>query len=78
MGYWHIIFFSQPVGAPPSISDAFKTFLPALFFCHAFWELAFRHVLPFFSQMPLERAVWYLGAFWPGKIWIHTLYLMVF
>ncbi|KAF8530980.1 hypothetical protein JB92DRAFT_2693333 [Gautieria morchelliformis] len=68
MGYWHIIFFSQPAGAPPSISTAFGTFLPTLFFCHAFWELAFRHVLPFFSEMPLERAVWYLAAFWPGVL----------
>lgn len=68
MGYWHVIFFSQPVGTPPSVSDAFGTFLPALFISHAFWELAFRHVLPFFSQIPLERAVWYLAAFWPGRI----------
>lgn len=68
MGYWHIIFFSQPAGAPPPISDAFGTFLPALFICYAFWELAWRHVLPYFSFMPLERAVWYLAAFWPGVL----------
>lgn len=68
MGYWHIVFFSQPVGAPPQISTAFGTFLPALFVCHAFWEIAYRYVLPYFAAMPLERAIWYLGAFWPGVL----------
>ncbi|KIJ23588.1 hypothetical protein M422DRAFT_39544, partial [Sphaerobolus stellatus SS14] len=68
IGYWHVIFFSQPAGAPPAISDAFGTFLPTLFICHAFWEVAFRHVLPHFSKMPLERAVWYIGGFWPGVL----------
>ncbi|GJJ13908.1 hypothetical protein Clacol_008165 [Clathrus columnatus] len=68
MGYWHIVFFSQPVGAPPEVSTAFGTFLPTLFICHAFWEIAYRHVLPFFAGIPLERALWYLGAFWPGVL----------
>lgn len=66
MGYWHIVFFSQPVGAPPEVSMAFGTFLPTLFICHAFWEIAYRYALPYFAKMPLERALWYLGAFWPG------------
>ncbi|KAF8525172.1 hypothetical protein BU17DRAFT_42292 [Hysterangium stoloniferum] len=68
MGFWHVIFFSQPSGAPPSVSTAIGTFLPTLFICHAFWEVAFRHVLPYFSQMPIERAVWYLAPFWPGVL----------
>lgn len=76
MGYWHIIFFSQPAGAPPSISDAFGTFLPALFISYAFWALAYRHVLPFFSQMPIERGIWYLGGFWPG--WSSSLCSHIF
>jgi hypothetical protein len=66
MGFWHITFFSQPRTFPPPISDAFGTFLPALFVCYVFWRIAWRHVLPTFSNMPIERAVWYLAPFWAG------------
>ncbi len=30
--------------------------------------MAFRFVLPAFAHMPIERGVWYLGAFWPGVL----------
>lgn len=66
IGYWHISLFSQPRTLPPPISDAFGTFLPALFVCYAFWQLSWKRVLPTFESMPLERAVWYLAAFWAG------------
>jgi len=68
IGYWHVTFFSQPRSDPPPISDAFGTFLPALFVAYAFWRMAFRFVLPAFAHMPIERGVWYLGAFWPGVL----------
>jgi len=66
MGYWHIIFFSQPRAFPPPISDAFGTFLPTIFVCFAFWQAAWKHVLPSFANMPIERGVWYLAPFWAG------------
>ena len=66
MGFWHVTFFSQPRTFPPPISDAFGTFLPTLFVCYAFWRVSWRHVLPAFSNMPIERAVWYLAPFWAG------------
>lgn len=66
MGFWHVTFFSQPRTFPPPISDAFGTFLPALFVCYAFWCVSWRHALPSFSSIPLERAVWYLAPFWAG------------
>ncbi len=33
-----------------------------------FWRAAFRFVLPTFASLPLERAVYYVGAFWPGAL----------
>ncbi|PVF97601.1 hypothetical protein CPB86DRAFT_760022 [Serendipita vermifera] len=68
IGYWHITLFSDPASVPPKISTAFETFLPSLFICYAFWRVAFRHVLPAFSELPLERVVWYLPAFWAGVL----------
>ncbi|KZT41321.1 hypothetical protein SISSUDRAFT_1042898 [Sistotremastrum suecicum HHB10207 ss-3] len=66
IGFWHVTFFSQPRENPPPISDAFGTFLPALFVAYAFWRVAWRKVLPSFSNIPLERAIWYLAPFWAG------------
>ncbi|KAG8843111.1 hypothetical protein FRB96_004360 [Tulasnella sp. 330] len=68
IGYWHIIFFSDPAGTPPPISNAFGTFLPTLFIVYAFWLHAFSHVLPAFDAMPIERAIWYLVPFWCGTL----------
>ncbi|EJD04064.1 LCCL domain-containing protein [Fomitiporia mediterranea MF3/22] len=68
IGFWHISLYSQPQGFPPPLDTAFGIFLPTLFFAYAFWRLAFRFVLPAFSNAPLERAVWYLAAFWPGVL----------
>lgn len=65
IGYWHINLFSDPA-VPPDLSTAFGTFLPSLFICYAFWRSAFRHCLPAFSDYPIERAIWYLPAFWAG------------
>lgn len=67
-GFWHITFFSDARAAPAPISDAFGAFLPTLFVSYVFWRAAFRFVLPTFSDLPLERAVYYLGAFWPGAL----------
>ncbi|KAL5495371.1 hypothetical protein ACEPAI_834 [Sanghuangporus weigelae] len=68
IGFWHVILYSQPQGYPPPLDTAFGIFLPALFVAYAFWRLAFRFVLPAFSNAPLERSVWYLAAFWPGVL----------
>jgi len=32
------------------------------------WRCAFRFVLPAFEALPIERAIWYLGAYWPGVL----------
>ncbi|KAH8120209.1 LCCL domain-containing protein [Phellopilus nigrolimitatus] len=68
IGFWHVSLFSQPQNYPPPLDDAFEIFLPTLFVAYAFWRLAFRFVLPAFSKAPIERAVWYLAAFWPGVL----------
>lgn len=68
IGFWHVSLYSQPQGYPPPLSTAFEIFLPTLFVAYAFWRLAFRFVLPAFSNAPLERSVWYLAAFWPGVL----------
>lgn len=68
IGFWHITLFSQPRANPPALDDAFGTFLPALFVGYAFWRLAWRFVLPDFSKMPIEAAVWYIGPFWVGVL----------
>lgn len=68
IGYWHIIIFSQPRTAPPSMSDAFADFLPGLFIGYGVWRVAFRFVLPAFMVMPLEATVWYIGPFWVGVL----------
>ncbi|KAG9017895.1 hypothetical protein FRB95_012793 [Tulasnella sp. JGI-2019a] len=68
IGYWHITFFSDPAGTPPPISNAFGTFFPALFIAYALWLHGFRHVLPAFEAMPIERAIWYLVPFWCGTL----------
>lgn len=67
IGYWHVNLFSDPA-VPPDLSTAFSTFLPSLFICYAFWRIAFRHVLPAFKDLPIERFVWYLPAFWAGVL----------
>jgi hypothetical protein len=67
IGYWHINLFSDPA-VPPDLSTAFGTFLPALFICYAFWIVGIRHVLPAFNDLPIERFVWYLPAFWAGVL----------
>lgn len=51
-----------------SVSDSIGAFLPFLFMAYAFWRCAFRFVLPAFSNLPIERMIWYLGAFWPGVL----------
>jgi hypothetical protein len=69
VGYWHISLFSDPRSMPPPISDAFGSFLPALFVAYAFWRLAFRFVLPIFlARAPIETAVLYLGPWWVGVL----------
>ena len=68
IGYWHITLFSQPRSFPPPLDDAFATFLPTLFVAYAFWRLAVRFTLPAFAKAPIERTVWYIGAFWPGVL----------
>lgn len=67
IGYWHVNLFSDPA-VPPDLSTAFGTFLPSLFICYAFWRVGFRHVLPAFKDLPIERFVWYLPAFWAGVL----------
>ena len=68
IGHWHITFFSDTRGVPPPVSDAFGVFLPALFIAYAMWRCAFRHVLPFFNEAPLERTLLYLVPFWCGVL----------
>ncbi|KAF9518262.1 hypothetical protein BS47DRAFT_1422829 [Hydnum rufescens UP504] len=68
IGFWHNTFFSDPRAVPAPISDAFGVFLPLLFVAYAMWRCAFRFVLPAFEALPIERAVWYLGAYWPGVL----------
>lgn len=68
IGFWHVVLFSDPSAVPPDLSTAFGTFLPALFICYAFWRSAFRHVLPTFSELPIERFIWYLPAYWAGVL----------
>lgn len=68
IGFWHVTLFSQPRSYPPPLDKAFGTFLPALFVAFVLWRLSFRYVLPAFSKMPLERALWYLPAFWIGVL----------
>lgn len=68
IGFWYISLYSEPQGYPPPLDTAFAIFLPTLFVAYAFWRLAFRFVLPAFTNAPLERAVWYLAAFWPGVL----------
>lgn len=67
IGFWHVNLFSDPA-VPPDLSTAFKTFLPSLFICYAFWRSAFRHVLPAFADIPIERLIWYLPAYWAGVL----------
>ncbi|KAF8640776.1 hypothetical protein AX17_000426 [Amanita inopinata Kibby_2008] len=64
IGFWHVALFSQPQGPPPELSNAFGTFLPALFIAYAFWRVAFRFTLPSFSKLPLEASVLYLAPYW--------------
>ncbi|EIN14083.1 hypothetical protein PUNSTDRAFT_59668 [Punctularia strigosozonata HHB-11173 SS5] len=68
IGFWHITLFSQPRSLPPDISDGIGTFLPVLFIAYAFWRVAWRFVLPAFSNAPFERMIWYLGPFWVGVL----------
>ncbi|KZW02660.1 hypothetical protein EXIGLDRAFT_816420 [Exidia glandulosa HHB12029] len=68
LGYWHITLFSDSRDMPPDLSGAFGDFLPALFVSYAFWRFAWRHTLPAFSDLPLERAVWYLPFYWLGVL----------
>lgn len=68
IGFWHITFFSDSRSSPPDISGAFGDFLPALFVCYAFWRVAWRHTLPAFKEIPLERAAWYLPFYWLGVL----------
>jgi hypothetical protein len=63
IGFWHITLFSQPRTFPPDISDGFGTFLPVLFIAYAFWRLAWRFVLPAFSDAPIERMIWFVMHF---------------
>ncbi|KAG8807504.1 hypothetical protein FRC17_004428 [Serendipita sp. 399] len=67
IGYWHVNLFSDPA-VPPDLATAFQTLLPSLFICYAFWRSGFRHVLPEFSNLPIERMIWYLPAFWAGVL----------
>jgi hypothetical protein len=67
-GYWHIVLFSDPPDIPPPLSTAFGTFLPCLFISYALWRVAWRFTLPALERMPIERAVWYLPAFWAGVL----------
>ncbi|EJD55071.1 hypothetical protein AURDEDRAFT_109546 [Auricularia subglabra TFB-10046 SS5] len=68
VGYWHISLFSDARSMPPDLSGAFSDFLPALFVCYVFWRVGFRHCLPYFSDIPLERLVWYLPFYWLGVL----------
>ena len=68
IGFWHVALFSEPMGTPPPLDQAFGSFLPALFVCYAFWRLAFRFVLPAFRDAPIEASVWYLPTFWAGVL----------
>lgn len=68
IGFWHVTLFSQPRDYPPPLDQAFATFLPTLYVAYAFWRLSFRFTLPTFAKAPIERTVWYIGAFWPGVL----------
>ncbi|KAI0734500.1 hypothetical protein C8Q72DRAFT_873037 [Fomitopsis betulina] len=68
IGFWHVALFSEPMGTPPPLDQAFGSFLPALFVCYAFWRLAFRFVLPAFRKAPIEASIWYLPTFWAGVL----------
>jgi len=67
-GYWHVVLFSDPADTPPPLSTAFGTFLPCLFVCYALWRVAWRFTIPALERLPIERAVWYLPAFWAGVL----------
>ncbi|CCM05180.1 uncharacterized protein FIBRA_07389 [Fibroporia radiculosa] len=68
IGFWHVALFSEPMGTPPPLDEAFAAFLPALFVTYAFWRLAFRFTLPAFRNAPIEASVWYLPTFWTGVL----------
>ncbi|KAF9056516.1 LCCL domain-containing protein [Panaeolus papilionaceus] len=68
IGFWHVVLFSQPQGPPPKLDVAFGTFLPVLFIAYGFWRVAFRFVLPAFSNAPLEACILYLSGFWVGVL----------
>lgn len=68
IGFWHVTLFSQPRATPPPLDDAFGTFLPTLFVGYAFWRLAYRFVMPAFTNAPIEGMVWYVGPFWVGVL----------
>jgi len=68
IGFWHVALFSEPMGTPPPLDQAFGAFLPALFVAYAFWRLAFRFTLPAFRKAPIEASVWYLAPYWAGVL----------
>ncbi|KAH7104215.1 hypothetical protein BKA62DRAFT_498436 [Auriculariales sp. MPI-PUGE-AT-0066] len=69
LGYWHISLFADPRSIPPDLEGAFGDFLPLLFVSYAIWRVSFRYCLPFFSEIPIERAIWFLPAYWVGLSW---------
>ena len=69
LGYWHIALFADPRSMPPDLEGAFADFLPMIFVAYAIWRVAYRHCFLHFSEIPLERALWYLPAYWVGISW---------
>jgi hypothetical protein len=56
-----------------TFSDAFGTFLPALFIGYAFWRAAYRLMLPAFDGLLLERSILFVGPFWVGVMLDRTI-----
>jgi hypothetical protein len=56
-----------------TFSDAFGSFLPALFMGYTFYRAAYRFLLPAFDNLLLERSILFLGPFWVGVMMDRTI-----
>ncbi|CAH7673673.1 hypothetical protein BY996DRAFT_7273264 [Phakopsora pachyrhizi] len=64
VGFWTVVFSTEPNGSPPSISRGFGSFLPFIFLCYWIGNVSFIHVAAFFGRF--ERLVFYLIPWWFG------------
>lgn len=68
LGFWHINYASEPRAFPPTPGGPMGDFLPTLFVGYALWRLAFRFLFAAFRDLPIERTIWTLAAFWIGTL----------